>query len=273
MSQPGSSRARLSGTRPAGTHDETAASRQVREMFSRIAPRYDLLNHLLSLRFDVMWRKRLARRFAHVLAQPHARVLDLCCGTGDLAQAMAGVPLASADSEPACLVGADFAHPMLVLAEEKAAASRRRLQFVEADALSLPFADASFDFVATAFGFRNLANYAAGIREFRRILAPGGWLAILEFAEPRGALFRHLFRFYFHRVLPAVGALVSGNLEAYNYLPESVARFTTPGELAELMRRSGFSDVAVESWTAGIVTLHTGRASRDRPSSLPSEQA
>jgi demethylmenaquinone methyltransferase / 2-methoxy-6-polyprenyl-1,4-benzoquinol methylase len=258
MSPPGSTRARLYGTRPTGTHDETAASRQVREMFSRIAPRYDLLNHLLSLRFDVMWRKRLARRFARVLAQPHARVLDVCCGTGDLARAMANVPLASADSEPACLVGADFAHPMLVRAREKSSASRR-LELIEADALSLPFADATFDFVATAFGFRNLANYAAGIREFRRILAPGGWLAILEFAEPRGAFFRHLFHFYFHRVLPAVGALVSGNLQAYSYLPESVARFTTPGELAELMQRSGFGDVAVESWTAGIVTLHTGR--------------
>ena len=261
MSPSGSTRARLSGTRPAGTHDETAASRQVREMFSRIAPRYDLLNHLLSLRFDVMWRKRLARRFAHVLAQPHARVLDVCCGTGDLAQAMANVPLVSADSETTCLVGADFAHPMLVRAREKTAASpRRRFQLVEADALSLPFADATFDFVATAFGFRNLANYAVGIREFRRILAPGGSLAILEFAEPRNALFRHLFHFYFHRVLPAVGAFVSGNLQAYSYLPESVARFTTPGELAELMRRSGFSDIAVEAWTAGIVTLHTGRA-------------
>jgi demethylmenaquinone methyltransferase/2-methoxy-6-polyprenyl-1,4-benzoquinol methylase len=262
MSLPGSTRARLSGTRPAGTHDETAASRQVREMFSRIAPRYDLLNHLLSFRFDVMWRKRLARRFARVLAKPHARVLDVCCGTGDLAQAMADVPIASADSDPACLVGADFAHPMLVRANEKATTGpRRRLRWVEADALSLPFADASFDLVATAFGFRNLANYSSGIREFRRILAPGGSLAILEFAEPRGVLFRHLFRLYFHRVLPAVGALVSGNMQAYSYLPESVSRFPTPGELAELMERSGFSGVAVESWTAGIVTLHTGRAS------------
>jgi demethylmenaquinone methyltransferase/2-methoxy-6-polyprenyl-1,4-benzoquinol methylase len=149
-----------------------------------------------------------------------------------------------------------------VRANEKATTGhRRRIRWAEADALSLPFAGASFDLVATAFGFRNLANYAAGIREFRRILAPGGSLAILEFAEPRGVLFRHLFRLYFHRVLPAVGALVSGNVQAYSYLPESVARFPTPGELAELMQRSGFSGVAVESWTAGIVTLHTGRAS------------
>ena len=261
MSRPGSTRARLSGTRPAGTQDETAASQQVREMFSRIAPRYDLLNHVLSLRFDVMWRKRLARRFAHVLERPEARVLDVCCGTGDLARAMADVPMTFADSNRGCLVGADFAHPMLVRAGEKVTRSHRRLQLVEADALSLPFADASFDLVATAFGFRNLANYASGIREFRRILAPGGWLAILEFSEPRGALFRHLFHFYFHRVLPLVGALVSGNMQAYSYLPESVARFTTPAELAELMRRSGFGAVAVERWTAGIVTLHAGLVS------------
>lgn len=254
-------RARLSGTRPAGTHNETAASRQVREMFSRIAPRYDLLNHLLSLRFDVMWRKRLARRFTHILARPHARVLDVCCGTGDLALSLANVPLDSAASESAPLVGADFAHPMLTRAREKAARAPRRLQFLEADALSLPFADGTFDLVTTAFGFRNLANYPAGLREFRRILAPGGSLAILEFAEPQSALFRNFFRFYFHRVLPAIGALVSGHAQAYSYLPESVARFPTPSELAELMARSGFGDVAFESWTAGIVTLHRGRAS------------
>ena len=261
MSPSGSTRARLSGTRPAGTHDETAASRQVREMFSRIAPRYDLLNHLLSLRFDVIWRKRLARRFSAILARPDARVLDVCCGTGDLALALADATTVSAGSEPVRILGADFAHPMLARAREKEAGSgRRRIEFVEADALSLPFADATFDLAATAFGFRNLANYAAGLRELRRILTPGGSVAILEFAQPRGALFRNLFRLYFHRVLPAVGAVVSGNAQAYSYLPESVARFPTPGELVELMEGAGFCEVAFEPWTAGIVTLHTGRA-------------
>src|SRR4029077_18315113 len=251
----------LSGTRPAGTHDETAASRQVREMFSRIAPRYDLLNHLLSLRFDVIWRKRLARRFAHILARPDARVLDVCCGTADLTLALAGAPMDSAASEPARLVGADFARPMLVRAREKAAGrGRRRLEFVEADALSLPFADGTFHLVATAFGFRNLANYAAGLKEFRRILAPGGSLAILEFAEPHGVIFRGLFNFYFHRVLPGVGAVISGHSQAYSYLPESVTRFPSPGELAALMERTGFRDVAYEGWTGGVVTLHSGRA-------------
>jgi demethylmenaquinone methyltransferase/2-methoxy-6-polyprenyl-1,4-benzoquinol methylase len=261
MSPPRSSRASLPGTRPIGTNDETAASREVREMFSRIAPRYDLLNHLLSLRFDVMWRKRLARRFAYILRQPDARVLDVCCGTGDLALALADAPMNSAPSESASLVAADFAHPMLVRAREKAISGlRRRLEFAEADALSLPFADATFDFVATAFGFRNLANYSAGLRELRRILKPGGWLAILEFAEPPGALFRNLFQFYFRRVLPAIGAVVSGNAQAYSYLPESVARFPAPHELAQLIDSNGFDEAAFESWTAGIVTLHKGRA-------------
>ena len=260
MNPGGSTRARLPGTRPAGTHDEAAASREVRDMFSCIAPRYDLLNHLLSLRFDVRWRKRLARRFAGILERPTARILDVCCGTGDLALALANLPIRRGDS-PLCLVGADFAHPMLVRAHEKAGRNRGRpIEFVEADALSLPFADATFDLVTTAFGFRNLANYAEGLRELRRVLAAGGSLAILEFAEPGGALLRHLFHLYFHRVLPAIGAAVSGNAQAYTYLPNSVARFPTPGALSTLMERSGFSGVAFDSWTGGIVTLHTGKA-------------
>lgn len=237
-----------------------AASRQVREMFSRIAPRYDLLNHLLSLRFDVMWRKRLARRFAGILMRPEARILDLCCGTGDLALALADAAMHSAAQDPVSLVAADFAHPMLARAREKAGRGVRRLEFVEADALSLPFADATFDFVAAAFGFRNLANYAAGLAELRRILRPGGWLAILEFAEPRAAFFRGVFQFYFRHVLPALGGFISGNAKAYSYLPESVARFPSPAELEELMKRNGFDEVRFEPWTAGIVTLHRGRA-------------
>jgi demethylmenaquinone methyltransferase / 2-methoxy-6-polyprenyl-1,4-benzoquinol methylase len=261
MSPPGFGHARLSGTRPAGTQDETAAARQVQEMFSRIAPRYDLLNHLLSLCFDVIWRKRLARQFAHILARPDARILDLCCGTGDLALALADAAIDSGAYDPAPLLGADFAHPMLARAREKNKGGvRRRLEFVEADALSLPFANATFDFVATAFGFRNLANYSAGLAELRRVLRPGGWLAILEFAEPRTAFFRSVFQFYFHRVLPTVGGFISGNAKAYSYLPESVARFPSPGELAELMKRNGFDEVRFEPWTAGIVTLHRGRA-------------
>jgi demethylmenaquinone methyltransferase / 2-methoxy-6-polyprenyl-1,4-benzoquinol methylase len=263
--------ASLPGTRPAGALDDAAAARQVREMFSRIAPRYDLLNHLLSLRFDTAWRRRVARRFADLLAQPGIRVLDLCCGTGDLTFALASqarfrVPQNSGGAGETSrqgkqFLGADFAHPMLIRAREKAAANGRQgtVEFLEADALHLPFASESFDLITTAFGFRNLANYAAGITELRRVLRPGGSLAILEFAEPQGALFGRLFRFYFRRVLPKIGGLISRNSQAYGYLPNSVARFPHPAELAQLLLDAGFAEVAFERWTGGIVVLHVAR--------------
>jgi len=255
-------RAPLPGTRPAGAGDEAAASRQVREMFSRIAPRYDLLNHVLSLRFDVMWRNRLANRFGQLLARPDSRVLDLCCGTGDLTLALAAKMSASgAGPSAARILGADFAHPMLLRARAKTHApvggNASAAKFLEADALHTPFADQTFDLVTTAFGFRNLANYEAGIAEFRRILRPGGSLAILEFTEPESALFGSLYRFYFRRVLPRIGGMVSGNSQAYGYLPNSVERFPRPAALAKLLERAGFQDVAYERWTGGIVALHT----------------
>ena len=254
------SRATLPGSRPSGVVDEAAASRQVREMFSRIAPRYDLLNHLLSLRFDVAWRKRLARRFRSVLARPDVRVLDLCCGTGDLTLALAEARSPDASSSGAIL-GADFAHPMLVRAKGKTGGTggHAMIEFLEADALALPFADQSFDLVTTAFGFRNLANYAAGLAELHRVLRPGGSIAILEFTEPESALFGRAFRFYFHHVLPKLGGIVSGNAQAYGYLPGSVARFPRPAELADLMGRHAFTQVHVERWTGGIVALHTAQ--------------
>ena len=235
-------------------------------MFSRIAPRYDLLNHLLSLRFDVMWRNRLANRFRDLLGQPDSRVLDLCCGTGDLAFALASrMPASNAGGESKSrMIGADFAHPMLVRACEKAAVlSDSRggtpVQFLEADALHTPFADETFNLVTTAFGFRNLANYEAGIAEFHRILRPGGSVAILEFTESESALFGSLYRFYFRRVLPRIGGMVSGNSQAYGYLPNSVERFPRPAALAKLLERAGFQDVTYERWTGGIVAVHTAR--------------
>ena len=258
----------LPGTRPGGAENEAAASRQVREMFSGIAPHYDLLNHLLSLRFDILWRRRVARRFRSVLTSPRARVLDLCCGTGDLALALAreAAPAqaeraAASGSARSMVIGADFAHPMLVLACRKSAAvsGERRAVFLEADALALPFADETFDLVTTAFGFRNLANYRSGLAEFRRVLRPGGSLAILEFSEPRSALFGSLFAFYFRRVLPRIGGIISGNAGAYGYLPRSVRRFPQPPELAQWVIEAGFTQVGFERWTGGIVALHTGQ--------------
>jgi demethylmenaquinone methyltransferase/2-methoxy-6-polyprenyl-1,4-benzoquinol methylase len=249
----------LSGTRFEGAGDEQETSRRVREMFSGIAPRYDLLNHLLSGRLDNVWRRRVARRFAPTLARADSRVLDLCCGTGDLAFALAR-------NGAAQITGADFSHEMLALARSKsaalgkgAAAAIGAIEFVEADALRLPFADSTFDLVTTAFGFRNLANYDEGLKEIRRVLRPGGEIGILEFSEPRGKLFGALYRFYFRRILPTLGGMISGNSAAYSYLPRSVGRFPSPEELAAQMAAAGFDDVQFVRWTGGIVALHTAR--------------
>jgi len=241
------------GTRPEGVRDEREAAAHVREMFGRIAPRYDLLNHLLSFDVDKAWRRRVAKRFRATLQNPAARVLDLCCGTGDLALAFRReVP------QGAEIVGSDFVSEMLVRASAKAAAAGARVTFVEADALSLPFADASFDLVSCSFGFRNLANYERGLIEIFRVLKRGGALAILEFAEPPGKLFGAIYRFYFRRVLPLLGGILSGNASAYTYLPSSVSKFPSPEALQAQFKQVGFARACFERWTGGIVTLHTG---------------
>jgi len=244
----------LPGARPEGARNESEAARQVREMFSRIAPRYDFLNHLLSLELDRLWRRRVAERFRHVLARAEARVLDLCCGTGDLTLALARAGCAA-------VFGTDFAHPMLVRAREKAARGGRAslATYVEADALQLPFADSGFDLATVAFGFRNLANYERGLREMHRILRPSGEVAILEFTEPRSAVLGRLYRLYFTRIIPRLGGAISGNAAAYSYLPSSVARFPRPEELAATMSAAGFKDIRFELWTVGSVALHTAR--------------
>ena len=249
----------VKGTRPEGAVTEADAAKKVRKMFSEIAPRYDLLNHLLSLQLDRLWRARTAARLQSILDRPDALVLDLCCGTGDL-----GFALARAGK--ARIVGADFAHPMLVRAREKSAAmalpldqnSAPSMPFFEADALRLPFAGASFDLVSSAFGFRNLANYKAGLREIQRVLKPGGTIAILEFTEPPEGLVGDFYRWYFCNVLPKIGGLISGDPAAYKYLPKSVARFFRPPELAALMSAVGYQSVDFRVWTLGTVALHTG---------------
>lgn len=242
----------VSGTRPEGARDEREAASQVREMFARIAPRYDLLNHLLSLDVDKVWRRRMARRFTAILHNPTARALDLCCGTGDLALAFRREAPAGAE-----ITGSDFVPEMLIRARAKAASFGAGIAFVEADALDLPYAGERFDLVSCAFGFRNLANYERGLVEIFRVLKPGGVAAILEFAEPQGKWFAGLYRFYFRRVLPRMGGLISGNGRAYNYLPSSVSKFPSPETLQAKFERAGYADVRFERWTGGIVTLHT----------------
>ena len=248
----------VKGTRPEGAVTEADASKKVREMFTRIAPRYDLLNHLLSLQLDRVWRARVAKHLRPILlGNRFPLVLDLCCGTGDL-----GIALARRYTPR--VIGADFAHPMLVRAKEKSAALRgkslvhlRLPKFVEADAMRLPFADASFDLVTTAFGFRNLSNYQAGLQEIHRVLKPGGTIAILELTEPANNLWGNFYRWYFCEVLPKIGGMISGEPAAYKYLPKSVARFFRPPELASLITRVGFQSVDYRVWTLGTVALHT----------------
>lgn len=232
----------MRGAAPAGAVNEKDAARRVRAMFARVAHRYDLANHLLSFNIDRWWRARTVRRLRHVLERPGARVLDLCCGTGDLTLALG-----------AGAMGADFCHDMLVRARAKGA-----LRVFEADALALPVAEGSLDLVTAAFGFRNLANYEQGLEEMRRVLRPGGVAAILEFSQPPNAVFAALYRLYSRRILPLIGGALSGSRDAYAYLPESVRRFPSPVELANLMRAAGFADVRYELMTGGIVALHTG---------------
>jgi demethylmenaquinone methyltransferase/2-methoxy-6-polyprenyl-1,4-benzoquinol methylase len=246
---------RPKGTRPEGATSEQDASQKVREMFTRIAPRYDLLNHLLSGQMDKRWRARAARELQQILRRADAVALDLCCGTGDLAFALAREAKAQ-------IIGADFSHTMLMRAREKSAAAgsaARAVKFFEADALRLPLADESFDLVTTAFGFRNLANYGAGLREILRVLKPGGTLAILEFTEPAPGVIGDLFRFYCGKVLPVIGGVISGDGAAYRYLPKSVARFFRPEEFVEQMQQAGYEEPRYVLMTFGTVALHVGR--------------
>jgi demethylmenaquinone methyltransferase/2-methoxy-6-polyprenyl-1,4-benzoquinol methylase len=239
------------GTTPAGISDEQQAARWVRGMFGSIAPRYDLLNHLLSLNIDRYWRARTVQRVSSVLARPSARVLDLCCGTGDLMLAL------QARSQ-AVVYGSDFCHPMLVAAHHKVQQRRGPAVLFEADALRLPVADASVDLITIAFGFRNLSNYQQGFQELMRVLSPGGLTAILEFSTPPNPVLSRLYDFYSRSILPTIGGWISGSKEAYSYLPESVRKFPGAEDLAKQMRDAGFTNVRFERMTAGIVALHLG---------------
>jgi demethylmenaquinone methyltransferase/2-methoxy-6-polyprenyl-1,4-benzoquinol methylase len=241
----------MTGTTPHGIADEQAASHWVRGMFGRIAGRYDLLNHLLSFNLDRRWRARLVDRVAEVAARPDARVLDLCCGTGD-------VLLSMEKRGAAPVFGSDFCHPMLVQAQHKSVQRKRATRLFEADALQLPLAASSLDAITIAFGFRNLANYDTGLRELLRVLKPGGVVAILEFSQPTNRAFGALYGFFSTRVLPWVGGMISGSRDAYSYLPESIRKFPGAPQLAVQMQQAGFARVEFERMTGGAVALHRG---------------
>ncbi|MGI8989372.1 MAG: ubiquinone/menaquinone biosynthesis methyltransferase [Bryobacteraceae bacterium] len=200
---------------------------------------------------DRYWRARTVRRVNRLLQTPGTRVLDLCCGTGDLLIAMQ-------ERRSATVLGSDFCHPMLTAARAKVAARRLPVKLFEADALHLPLADGSLDLVTIAFGFRNLANYEHGLRELRRVLRPGAMAAILEFSQPPNRAFAAFYRLYSRHVLPLIGGALSGSRDAYIYLPESVRKFPAAEELARQMTEAGFDDVSFERMTGGIVALHVG---------------
>ena len=245
----------VEGAVPDGARDQRSAARAVREMFTSIAPCYDLLNHLLSFNVDRIWWRRAARTFSHILKQSEARILDLCCGTGDMTFALRS----QAEKIPPQILGADFSHAMLQRAADKAAMHGEPVPgWIEADALHLPFPSGQFDLVTSAFGFRNLSDYDGGLREIVRVLRTGGECGILEFGQPRGAM-GALYRIYFKQVLPRVGTLISGVRGPYAYLPASVERFPKPQEMLARMKKAGFAEASWMPYTFGIAGLYRGK--------------
>jgi demethylmenaquinone methyltransferase/2-methoxy-6-polyprenyl-1,4-benzoquinol methylase len=245
------------GAKPLGAEDEAETTRAVRQMFDAIAPRYDLLNHLLSANVDRLWRRRTARRFRAILAEPDAAVLDICCGTGDLTMAL----LKHRPPGARPILAADLSRAMLSRATQKFSARKVGAACavpLEADALHLPLRSESLDLIVTAFGFRNLANYETGLKEFHRVLKPGGQLGILEFSEP-GGLMGKAYAVYFRRVLPAIGRAIYGKDGPYSYLPVSVGNFPPPGEMLSLMGATGYAECAWQPYTFGIAGLYTGK--------------
>jgi demethylmenaquinone methyltransferase/2-methoxy-6-polyprenyl-1,4-benzoquinol methylase len=228
-------------------------ARQIRQMFSLIAPRYDLLNHLLSLNIDKSWRRQAVQLLRDAAARPQALCLDLCSGTGDVCLEMLQQGVSR-------VVASDFSHSMLRLNQQKLRrrAVANQVTLIEADALNLPLPSNLFDAVIVAFGLRNLEDREKGLLEIQRVLKPAGQLAVLEFSKPTNAIFDVVFRFYFFKVLPRIGALISGHAQAYSYLPRSVSGFPDQGQLARTFRECGFVKVGYLNLSGGIAAIHYG---------------
>lgn len=225
----------------------------IRRMFGGIAPRYDLLNRLLSLARDRYWRREAV---AQAQLPSGGVALDVCTGTADMA-----LELAEQFPSARAIIGVDFCPPMIRIAAEKVARKglTNRIRLQVGSALALPFGADTFDAVTVAFGIRNLVDRKCGLAELCRVLHPGGVGIVLEFATPQGPLFGWLYRLYFHRGLPWLGGLISGDSQAYKYLPASVSAFPAPQELSRMMEEVGFHNVHFRTMTGGIVTLHVGR--------------
>jgi demethylmenaquinone methyltransferase/2-methoxy-6-polyprenyl-1,4-benzoquinol methylase len=241
------------GATPEGATDTASAAAAVQQMFDEIAPRYDLLNHVLSAGIDRHWWKKAAKSFDAILQRPESVVLDLCCGTGDMTAAL--LARRPAQAEPVAAI--DFSHNMIERGRQKLAG--QNVVFVEADALNLPIRDQVLDLVVSAFGFRNLADYDAGLREIRRVLKPGGSIGILDFGEPEG-LVGQAYRLYFRRVLPVIGSSLSGAKGPYAYLPRSVERFPKPARMTAMMQEAGFVDATWTPYLFGVAGLFRARA-------------
>jgi len=233
------------------TADELKHAKDVREMFSQISPKYDFLNHFLSGNTDKRWRKLVTKKLEDILENENALVLDVACGTGDLA-------LELQKNSRAKIIGTDFCRPMLTIAQEKNAAENLSIPYLEADGMNLSFANETFDAVTIAFGLRNFSNWQDGLRELHRVLKTGGKLVVLEFSAPIVPGFRQAFQFYFTKILPKIGGAVSGSPGAYEYLSESVARFPDQKGLLKMLLETGFSEVEYKNLTGGITAIHLG---------------
>lgn len=233
------------------TADELKHAKAVREMFAGIAGKYDFLNHFLSVNTDKRWRRLVSKKLEDVLQNPHALVLDVACGTGDLS-----VELQTAGK--AKVVGTDFCRPMLAVAKDKNPKNRLSIPYIEGDGMNLSFAENTFDAVTIAFGLRNFSNWLDGLKELHRVLKPKGKLAILEFSTPIVPGFKQIFNLYFTQILPRIGGAVSGSRGAYEYLPDSVSRFPDQKNLAKMMEEVGFENVDYKNLTGGIAALHLG---------------
>ncbi|MCM1076983.1 MAG: bifunctional demethylmenaquinone methyltransferase/2-methoxy-6-polyprenyl-1,4-benzoquinol methylase UbiE [Bacteroides sp.] len=235
------------------TDDSRHKSEQVREMFDAIAPAYDFMNRAMTFGIDRLWRRRAVRLLRNV---SHGDVLDIATGTGDLAILMAG------ELDGAAITGVDLSEGMIEIGRQKIAARRLgdRIRLMAADCLNLPFPDASFDCITCAYGVRNFENLAQGYREMRRVMRPGGRLMIIELSTPASPLVRPFYRLYTRYLIPAVGRMVSNDVRAYSYLPESIAAVPQREEMCRIMREAGFTDCRFISLTFGTCTIYTAVA-------------